>query len=54
MIVDKLEHKELLLQIINKSNFPGSILESILELKLSIARAKIPEPPKREPEREKL
>lgn len=54
MIVDKLEHKELLLRIINQSNFPGSIVENILELKVSIARAKIPEPPKKDLEGEKV
>ena len=41
MIIDKKEHKEILLQMINTTNFPGNTLEIALELKNAIIEADI-------------
>lgn len=43
MILDKEDHRKLLLEIIGKSHFPGTILEAVLELKQAVVTAKISE-----------
>lgn len=41
MILNKEDHRILLLKIIDTTNFPGTVLELILELKQAIKTAKI-------------
>jgi len=41
MIIDKEEHKALLIQMVDMTNFPGKLLETALELKKAIQEAKI-------------
>ncbi len=47
MVLDKEEHRVLLLEIIKTASFPGRVLELALELKVAIHEAKI------EPQKEK-
>jgi hypothetical protein len=46
MIIDKPEHQKILLELINQANFPGNILELMVEVKKAIVDAKIGEQPK--------
>jgi hypothetical protein len=41
MIIDKPEHQKILIELINQANFPGSILELMVEIKTAIIEAKI-------------
>lgn len=41
MIFDKKEHKNLVIQMIEQTNFPGKILEVILEFKHAVLNAEI-------------
>ena len=41
MIFDKEEHKELTIQMINRTNFLGNILETVLEFKKAVLEAEI-------------
>ena len=43
MILDGEKQRKILLQIINTTNFPGSVLQEALELKKAIINAKIGE-----------
>jgi len=41
MIIDKEEHKVILLQIIDITNFPGKTLEAAMELKNAVKNATV-------------
>ena len=41
MTLDKEEHRTILLELINKSAFPGQFAETVVELKAAIASAEI-------------
>lgn len=41
MVIDKEEHKQFLLEIINQVQFPGNLLEIAFELKAAIKSATI-------------
>jgi non-homologous end joining protein Ku len=41
MIIDKIEHQQILLELIKQANFPGNVVEIISELKKSIQEAEI-------------
>lgn len=43
MVVDKPQHKQILLELINNMTFKGEFAEVIVELKKSISDAKISE-----------
>jgi hypothetical protein len=43
MILDNEEQKEMLSQIINRTNFPGAVIELAVELKQAVAKAIIAE-----------
>lgn len=42
MVLDKEEHREILLQLISKAAFPGEFAEVVVELKTSIREAALP------------
>ncbi|MDG9783885.1 hypothetical protein [Metapseudomonas otitidis] len=48
MILDKEEHRQLILTLIDKAQFPGSILDHIVEFKKAVTEAKIQAPPTEE------
>jgi hypothetical protein len=41
MILDNIQQKELLINIINSSNYPGGVIEQIYELKQAIIHAEV-------------
>lgn len=41
MTLDKDEHKQILLQLIDKATFPGEFAEAVVELKKSVREASI-------------
>ena len=45
MTLDKEDHRTILLELIDKSAFPGKFAEDVAELKKAIASAKVPSPP---------
>lgn len=45
MVIDKFEHQKLLLELIKVSNFPGQILDLVVEVRKSIESAEITEKP---------
>lgn len=41
MIFDRQEHKQIVLQLIEQTNFPGTVLELVCELKSAVIMAAI-------------
>ena len=43
MIVDKEEHKQMLLELIKHTTFPGDFIDKVYELKKSIEKSEVKE-----------